>query len=310
MQRNGWIQAQPANIQINGTPRQVVAANMKSVDVLILAWGMPLRIDHNPALAEPSPDPRFASNAAAVDSELATLPLYGLPLVSGVPNPFFRATIRFGSALSRSMTLVARLDGPTPDIVLARVKEAIDAEKRGLRGLALFDSRGIHEGGYALGDEWMRACAERCRQAGMPTHLDIAEPLVPPSPEWNTVALYGGWYSEHVAGFASAPDFKFRPGAVAYHIHSFSAATVRSHDLHWVGPLISRGAAATMGCVFEPYLQLTPHLDAFVDRLLRGWSFAEAAYASQPWLSWMTTVVGDPFYSPFAARVALGGRLR
>ncbi len=31
----------------------------------------------------------------------------------------------------------------------------------------------------------------------------------------------------------------------------------------------------------------------------RGFSFGEAAYAAQPFLSWQTTVVGDPLYRPF-----------
>ena len=34
-----------------------------------------------------------------------------------------------------------------------------------------------------------------------------------------------------------------------------------------------------------------------------GFSFGEAAYASQPVLSWQTTVVGDPLYRPFGGNL-------
>jgi hypothetical protein len=54
-----------------------------------------------------------------------------------------------------------------------------------------------------------------------------------------------------------------------------------------------------MGNVYEPYLQLTPHLDVFNDRLLHGFTFAESAYMSVQAVSWMSIMVGDPLYRPF-----------
>jgi hypothetical protein len=71
-------------------------------------------------------------------------------------------------------------------------------------------------------------------------------------------------------------------------------------DKFWVGPLIRRGAAATLGNVYEPFLQLTPMLDLFYDRLVNGLTFAESAYAALREVSWMTTIVGDPLYRPFS----------
>jgi hypothetical protein len=35
------------------------------------------------------------------------------------------------------------------------------------------------------------------------------------------------------------------------------------------------------------------------DRLLKGWSFAEAAWASMPVTSWQGVTLGDPLYRPF-----------
>ena len=80
---------------------------------------------------------------------------------------------------------------------------------------------------------------------------------------------------------------------------------VREHHPEAAQLLIAHGADATMGMVYEPYLELTPHEDIFTRRLLQGDYFAEAAYASERGLSWMLTVVGDPLYLrriPAAAR--------
>src|SRR5689334_3507560 len=79
------------------------------------------------------------------------------------------------------------------------------------------------------------------------------------------------------------PAVEFVPGAFAYHLHSFSAASLRSTTRNWVGPLLAKGATITMGCVDEPYLSGTPDVAVFVSRLIFfGFTFGQAAYASQP----------------------------
>src|SRR6185295_9208264 len=79
----------------------------------------------------------------------------------------------------------------------------------------------------------------------------------------------------------------------------------RDENANWAGPLLARGAAATIGNVYEPYLQLTAHLDIFNDRLLHGFTFAESANMATPVLSWMDVAVGDPLYRPFASWLQL-----
>jgi hypothetical protein len=123
-------------------------------------------------------------------------------------------------------------------------------------------------------------------------------------------AIYFGWYAEEVTGPFVRPDFRFEKGAVAVHIHSFSALTLRDPRKAWCAPLIAAGAAATVGNVYEPYLGLTTTIDVFFERLRAGFTFAESCYMAQPYLSWMTTFVGDPLYRPFAnieAVAAAGG---
>ncbi len=83
-------------------------------------------------------------------------------------------------------------------------------------------------------------------------------------------------------------------GAIGYHIHSFSAFTLRSTDKNWCGPLIDKGVAATMGAVYEPYLDFMPHWDDFSRRILDGETFIEAGYGSQKVLPWMITFIGHP----------------
>src|SRR5207302_9254349 len=114
-------------------------------------------------------------------------------------------------------------------------------------------------------------------------------------------ALYFGWKADNAAGPFAQPDFRFSRGAVAVHIHSFSAMTLRDPNAFWVAPLLERGAAATLGNVYEPYLQMTAHLNIFNDRLLHGFTFAESAYSSIEVLSWMWVMVGDPLYRPYGS---------
>ncbi|MEY2429889.1 MAG: hypothetical protein QOJ40_2774, partial [Verrucomicrobiota bacterium] len=103
-----------------------------------------------------------------------------------------------------------------------------------------------------------------------------------------------------VSGPFTRPVVEFMPGAFAYHLHSFSAWTIRSATSHWVGPLLAKGATITMGCVDEPYLGGTPEVAVFAARFtFQGFTFGEAACASQAVLSWQTTVIGDPLYRPF-----------
>jgi uncharacterized protein (TIGR03790 family) len=62
------------------------------------------------------------------------------------------------------------------------------------------------------------------------------------------------------------------------------------------------GACVTAGAVYEPFLTGTPSVDILMDRLLKGYSWGEAAWMAQPLVSWQMCFVGDPLYRPFARR--------
>jgi hypothetical protein len=199
------------------------------------------------------------------------------------------------------MILVTRLDGPHPSDVRRMIDDTLNAEKNRLAGVAVVDSRGLTDvkDAYTSGDIWLRGARDLLVRDGWDVKFDDKPDVLPATDPCNQVALYLGWYHDGAVGPWVTPPNRFVPGAIAYHLHSFSATTVRSENAGWVGPLIAHGADATMGMVYEPYLALTPHEDIFARRLLQGDYFAEAAYASERGLSWMLTVVGDPLYRPF-----------
>jgi tetratricopeptide (TPR) repeat protein len=113
------------------------------------------------------------------------------------------------------------------------------------------------------------------------------------------IAVYLGWYDVKVSGPFTLPTVEFMPGALAYHLFSYSAQTLRTTNEGWAAVLLQKGATCTMGMVDEPYLQFTPNVSVWLQAMVEGgYSFGEAAYASQSTLSWQTTILGDPLYRP------------
>jgi hypothetical protein len=184
-------------------------------------------------------------------------------------------------------------------VVRRMIVDSIETERTGLRGFAYIDARGITDPGLKEGDTWLENAANTLQRAGMPVILDEGEGMFPPGYPMRNAAIYLGWYSAQPFGPFTGNGIRFRPGAIACHIFSFSASTVRHPQAGWVGPLLQQGAAAVTGNVYEPFLALTPNLDVLTDRLKNGFNFAESCYMSERALSWMTTFCGDPLYRPF-----------
>jgi len=281
-----------------------------SIHFIALMRGMPLKIR---ATAQYQGDqtessPIGSQNNAAVDSELAVLGLFSRKISGAANNSYFQNFRPIAELEGTPMMLVCRLDAPTAAIVRRMISDAIDAEKDGLWGRAYVDGANNTSGGLTDGDQWLKAVVKKLRQVGIPTVYDTESALLPAGFPMNDCALYYGWYAGGVTGPFTDPGFAFARGAVAAHIHSFSANTLRSPDANWVAPLLSKGAAASLGNVYEPYLQLTAHLDIFNDRLLHGFTFAESAYMSQRVLSWMNVAVGDPLYRPYASWLQLDAK--
>src|SRR6267143_1547739 len=286
------------------TPEQQTAVMTTSIRFVALIKGVPLKI--KPTAGSYPGDqsaggPVSDHNEASVDSELATLGLFS-PQISGpLRNPYFQSFKTIGDVDNPVLLLVCRLDAPKAETVRRMIVDSIATEKKGLWGRAYVD--GAHEtaAGYAIGDQWLAEIPVQLHKVGVPVVYDNSPAVFPAGYPMTDCALYYGWRTEKAAGPFAQPEFRFSPGAIAVHIHSFSAMTLRAPNANWVAPLLSHGAAASIGNVYEPYLQFTAHLNIFNDRLLHGFTFAESAYSSIAVLSWMSVVVGDPLYRPYAS---------
>ncbi len=295
--------------------RETVTLIANPLRYLVLCYGMPLRITDLPveelddrelreaffrgadaAVHEALTEGPLARNGASVDGELAMLLRRDIPFQGVVPNPFYNNP---GPSAARDLLKVTRLDGPAPQDVIAMLDNALRGEREGLKGRAYVDEDG-RGGGYQIGNDWLRATADIFRKLGFDLSHDTARQTFAVDARMDAPALYAGWYAAHVNGPFALPSFRFPPGAVAAHLHSFSATTVRSTSRGWVGPFVHRGVSATFGNVAEPYLRFTHQFDQFFAALAGGANFADAAYFALPVLSWQAVAVGDPLFRPFA----------
>ena len=293
----------------NGRPaRMSHMVTTSKVRYLLLCYGLPYFIPPDFSIngfrdeGMPTNTPvELLRNQASVDAELVLLPVYGaIPFSGAFPNPAYGETNVAQLHPTNGVMLVSRLDGPTPELAKGLVDKAIAAERDGLNGRAYFDLRNITSGNYKLGDDWIGRAAEVAEAFGYETYVDHDPANLPVGFPLSEVALYAGWYSMQVDGPFTRPTVEFMPGAIAYHLFSFSASNPRDAKGSWVGALIAKGATVTLGCVDEPYLTLTPDIGLFFDRLAyQQMSVGEAALACQPGLSWQNLVIGDPLYRPW-----------
>lgn len=260
---------------------------------VVLCRGVPWLIRRDPGPDGRTPGASPASEAASVDSELALVAQADVDPAGSRPNPWFGKDAEDDAA--RLAVRTARLDGPTAADVRRALAGARLAEERGLRGRAYVDNGGP----YREGDLWLGRVASLCRELGFPTDVEDSRAPLGTDARFDAPALYFGWYEASPKGKLAEPDARLAPGAVAFHLHSFSAVDLRDTRKGWTGPLVAKGAALTFGNVAEPYLGLSIRPDALLAGLARGLTAGEAAWAATPAVSWMGVIVGDPFYRPF-----------
>lgn len=296
--RRKWIDAIPMKLA-DAVGRTKYAVSGHRIAYLVPCRGVPLRIVHDPALYAPAPpftnNPEFRTNAAAVDAELALLAQTNHAINGFAPNPLYHDD--HPTALDAATVVkVSRLDGPTAAAALALVDHAVAGERTGVLGRAYIDIGGNHPDG----ERWLESAAKQLAELGFDTDVDRARTTIPATARFDAPVLYFGWYAGALNGPFALPGFQFPPGAIALHIHSYSAETLRSADARWCGPLIARGVAATVGNVFEPYLQFTHRPDLLLRALARGDTWGDAVCYALPVLSWQAVAIGDPLYRPFA----------
>ncbi len=287
-------------------PKEGLLAIKTIMRVLVIIQGVPLKImetshGKDPKTGQEIPAQPGQQDASCVDSELAALGVLQKPLAGFTANPYFNNAKEFAAVPLTPMFLVGRIDGPDKATAKRMIDDAVAVEKEGLYGRAYVDLARKTGSGYEQGENWLINSARLLQRQGVPVVLDTWAPTLAQNFPVNDCAVYLGWYTDHADGPFLNPAFRFQRGAVAVHIHSFSAAALKNPKTNWCGPILAKGACATVGNVFEPYLSYTTYLDVLTDRLLAGYTFGEAAWMATPVMSWMNTVLGDPLYRPFAA---------
>ncbi len=285
-QRNGWRWP------------SAFSRNNKRILAMVLMPDLPLGITGTPRPKGSPPLGKMEGDHAAVDSELMLLGA-NAPVAGALGNPCYNKDISLGRDFPPVLA-VCRIDGPDAASISRMIEDPPRVEKRGLWGWVVVDQGGP----YPEGDAWMAEIAAQARQHGQPLfHETSKATLAEAFPLMTDTAVYFGWYT----GTANGPfhpktpgDFRFAPGAVAVHLHSYSASSVKDAT-RWVGAMVHRGASVTAGNVFEPYLEPSLHFDIFYNRLMKGACVAEAALMATPVTSWQSIILGDPLYRPFAA---------
>lgn len=282
------------------------------IRVLVTMRGVPLRIKATPKPAPPAPaegspaqpaqpapaapkDPLAGRDEAAVDSELAMFGVEGLPTEGVLQNRYHQSDKKISDARLPFLILTARIDAASHATCERMIRDAIETEQSGLWGMAYVDIANK----FPQGDQWLETVAAASSRAGIPTVIDRFNETLPKNYPMGEAAVYAGWYDGGVSGPFLNPGFKFRKGAVAIHLHSYSASQLSNPNGNWCAPLLERGAAVTLGNVFEPYLHLTHDLGLLHQRLLDGFSWIEACWMAMPATSWQGVILGDPLYRPF-----------
>jgi uncharacterized protein (TIGR03790 family) len=261
---------------------------------LVLVHGVPLKMAPS-GLKGLNPANPVKGDHASLDSELALIALPNLDPESARPNPWYGRA----DAEAEGVIRTARLDGPSAESVLQALRGAWSAEAKGLRGRAYVDLGGP----YPEGDGWFRACLDPLRELGFPPDLEESKEPFPPTARGDAPAFYFGWYSQKPNGKFGQKATRLAPGAIALHLHSFSAASLHIPEANWAPWLVAQGAGLTFGNVYEPYLSLTIRPDRLLKALQTGMSAGEAAWHATPSVSWQGIILGDPFYQPFAVPV-------
>ncbi len=283
---------------------------------IVLTKGIPLRIEGSTGRG---------GTVASVDSELTLLyrRLSGRPVPAEGPvaNAYFQpdATASSLARFSHSaydIYLVTRLDGFT-------VADALALIDRGsapvATGRVLLDQRASPT---TPGNGWLLAAADRLRERGLGDRVTLETSGTILQNQQDVLGYYS-WGSNDTAIAERNLDLQFVPGAIAGLFVSTDARTFAEPPAGWkfgrweapsthfagspqslVGDFVRAGITGMAGHVTEPFLDAAARPDVLFPAYVSGLNLAEAFYASLPYLSWQTVVVGDPLCAPFPSSSA------
>jgi uncharacterized protein (TIGR03790 family) len=252
-----------------------------------------------------TPEPKF-EGTAAFDNELALVMWDFYPRARWQLNPL-HYRVPAAAVLPAPVYMVMRIDAGTVKAARALIDASIKAEEEGLKGTAVVDAKGVgdHQNAYNAFDVRLGALAQLIREKStLELFYDHQVEVItrPPEDRVRSVALYCGWYTANYVR-----SFNFVPGAVGYHVQSFTMSTLHNNVMGmWTSGMLQDGAAATLGPVDEPYLTSFPDPVDFFGLLMTGkLTLAEVYWKTTPMTSWMITMIGDPLYTPFKNSPAL-----
>ncbi len=272
---------------------------------IVLAKGVPIRVDGTGGLS---------GTIASVDSELTLLyrKLTGRPVLAPgrTENPYYLgekplSVARRFSRIDSDVYLVTRLDGYTAD-------DAIRLIDRGLRpsrdGTIVLDQKAtlVDPGG----DAWLAEAAKRLGDAGARVVIETTKALAAAS---GSVLGYFSWGSNDPSNQLRALGFAFAPGAIGAMFVSTDGRTFREPPAIWkpapagattggqslAADFIREGLTGMAANVSEPYLDGIVRPQILFPAYVAGFTLAESYYLAMPYLSWQTTVIGDPLCAPF-----------
>ncbi len=300
---NRWIR-KPVAQKIARLNRKRKKTRELNISTIVTIYGVPLKIADSAQFKE-GEKTGLKTTRAAVDSELALVLAKGYPLAGWIPNPYYLPRLSEKNRLSKNSVLrVSRLDAPTGQIVRRMIDDSLAVEQRRLNGIGYFDARGMVQSdkeaqaglqGYKYYDFSLLRAAEKVEEK-MAVVLDNKPALFAQS-SCPDAALYCGWYSYG----RYIPSFAWKRGAIGYHIASAECASLHQKGVqYWCPQMLAHGAAATIGPVYEPYVEGFPLPEIFFAMLMQGMSVGEAYLVSLPFISWQMVLLADPLYQPFS----------
>lgn len=281
-----------------------------SLNYFVTTKGVPLRVNFGGTLIQP--DMRNASFDAEIMLILGRLANHiGANTLIAPPgnkirtHPYFtmdehyaRSKIVPGSTLPYDMFLTTRLTGLTRDDVFALIDRSgpftlvdkdsalfvFDRDPRPIQ-LVPYDSNLAIAGDLLAGDGWN-------------VHVNSDSVFVT---DQRNVLGYASWgtndhYDHHYATKAR-PRNHWLPGSIAETYVSTSARNFTPGQIGGqsrIADLIAEGCTGASGYVFEPYSVALTWVNLLYDRYTRGYNLAESYYMTNPTISWMATIVGDP----------------
>ena len=306
------------DVYLNQIRPQVLGALTNSTEVIVTTKGLPLRI-YNP---KPSPFVFAWKQYSSLESELTRIdtinsrdlmgnqgwqynPPTGNPLAA---NPYYYADAPF-SHQTYGTRLAARLDGYSASDVEGAIDRAARAVLRpGYRFIVDDDPSAP----AANTDHMPQLAADVLAPRNLGYTYDNTTTFITHTPAgpprmvlgYDSHGVYGGGapatpadprsYIQTQLAFQRAPGAVFQTWE-SYNAYSFTEG-VNKAGQGLLAEWLKTGGTAGVGNVEEPYVDIAnvTNEDRLFEMLLRGYSWAEAAWNATRQLSYVNTIVGDP----------------